>query len=268
MNRSLPEILWSRINVFGVLSLFSSGLLFLILFERGDPLLPVGIAPLLCLILVFLPRSRAADSNLDSRRDIARSRRRRFSTVATIVAVIVLLTSVTVINVSRSNALFVSVIALFAIASSLRASIHEDSDPERANRTHFFATSNADSLDRPQLRIQAFMTPVLILIACIASSWLCGPLFRGPTKPHWSIGLIPEAYFAIKLLIGMYTLWLLVHASLSYFVWIQRDKDAAEMRLIGELWKWNGSEQLRISRESQKNVRASRAKPEKHLGNA
>lgn len=161
----------------------------------------------------------------------------------------------------------VSASGLIYIAFVLRFSTVSDSQlggllTSRINYTP------AQTFDESQKPMQGNNLSAGLLLASWFVGWfLCGDLKRIQENQNKaydrmveqlraSIGLeTPEIYLAMKLLITLMLLLWIVNQLFSYWQLRSDSGSVAEMHLRSELWKWNGSEQRRVSKQGRKNIR-------------
>lgn len=70
---------------------------------------------------------------------------------------------------------------------------------------------------------------------------------------HVEVGIIPAAYFAVRILVVLFVLLLLAREILGYLDLWRNVDSVSGMLLRGELWRWNGREQRMISKQMRKN---------------
>lgn len=122
------------------------------------------------------------------------------------------------------------------------------------DRFNYSPVAAATDLPR-RFGLQDWVSLGLISLACILGAWICRPLNQQmPAVPH--VAVLPEAYFGIKFcLFGAVVVWCL-RTVLDYLrTMFDRDRDLASMHLRSELWKWNGSDQRMIGKQTAKSER-------------
>jgi len=70
---------------------------------------------------------------------------------------------------------------------------------------------------------------------------------------HIDVGIIPAAYFAIRILFVLFILLWATREVLSYLDLWRNTDSVSGMLLRSELWRWNGREQRMISKQMRKN---------------
>ena len=126
----------------------------------------------------------------------------------------------------------------------------------------------AQTFDESQKPMQGNnLSAGLLLVSWFVGWFLCGDLRRiqededvykqMSLQLRANIGLeTPEIYLAMKLLITLMLLLWIANQLFSYWQLRSDSGSVVEMHLRSELWKWNGSEQRRISKQRRKNMRS------------
>ena len=161
---------------------------------------------------------------------------------------------------------FVSASGLIYIAFVLRFSTVSDSQLGGllTSRINYTPTRKID--DSQKAMQGNYMSAGLLIAAWLFAGYLCGDLRRIQEGGVYrrmllqlraNIGLeTPEIYLAMKLLITLMLLLWIVNQVFSYWQFRSDSGSVAAMHLRSELWKWNGSEQRRVSKQGRKNMRS------------